>query len=314
MPHKEDSERGKDKKRHRRDESHASDAKPEEVNAIELKTVEIRLNGIKEATHRSRFVFLVMTVVASTILLTVWNNCLSWERGMAFSLNKLHESPNDPASASLRILVNEWIRSLGVSIGLLGSRVSGSDLSIIGSACLIVVMTWYFYSQRRENRAIVSLLQDCYEGYEGKRVSKTICSMVFAGIVHSLVFIDLGKGDKPVSGLERSEKQGQGKKENIFLIRSVIKALVYLPPITIFLVIITDVVSLYIDSPFRPPGSLNHNLEEFERNKAIIFDSFGGLSALYTWYLCRKSTRFSKATTNTLIEYQAFIRPLAKVR
>src|SRR5258708_40205510 len=51
---------------------------------LELKTIDLRLRGVGEATQRSRFVFLVMTIAAVTILVSLWNSTLAWDRGLAF--------------------------------------------------------------------------------------------------------------------------------------------------------------------------------------------------------------------------------------
>lgn len=288
------------------------------VDAVELKTVEMRLQGIKEATHRSRFVFLVMTILASAIFITVWNGSFSWEKGLADKARKAASQQSDKTQGQqsekedivIKPVISEWVRGLGISIALLGTRVSVNDLSLIGSASLIVVMTWYFYSQRRENRAIVSLLQDCVKGYKQEQISKDVCYMVFAGIVHSLVFIDLGKGDEPLDGLVSKETEQGVDEDKTFLIRGVVRALVYLAPATIIWIVLTDIWTLYFHSPLRDPNlSLWATLDISETIRVFIFDAVAISSAIYTGYLCRKSTKFSRATANTLIAYQGFLKP-----
>lgn len=276
-----------------------------DAHAINLKTIELRLSGIKDSTHRSRFIFIIMTIVASAILITLWNSTLSWDSGLA-SLPKIDSTDvsQQRVSSNRDIVISEWMKNLIISVGLLGIRVSGTDLAVIGSASLIVIMTWYFYSQRRENRAIVTLLRDCVKGYGNQPFSKDICYMVFQGIVHSIVFIDLGKGDAPLSGLGSKEDE----EKSTFLIRRVVQALVYLPPITILLIVASDVLSLYNPSPIRlVAGPLWFSLTTSERITAVVFDLIGILSALYTGYLCHQSTRFSKATADTLKEYESFL-------
>lgn len=279
-----------------------------EVDAVKLKTIELRLNGVKESTQRSRFIFIIMTIVACAILITLWNASLSWDTVYP-SLDKVPTSEEDLAKQRIGsnrdLVIVEWVKNLVISVGLLGIRVSGSDLSVIGSASLIVVMTWYFYSQRRENRAIVNLLRFCVREYDAGRLTKDMCYMVFQGIVHSIVFIDLGKGDVPLSGIDDDKVSDK----NTFLIRRVVTALVYLPPITILLIIASDIWSLTLPSPIREITiPLWNSLQNSARATVVIFELIALSSAVYTWYLCRSSARFSKATAVTLKEYERFLR------
>jgi hypothetical protein len=279
-----------------------------EVDAVELKTIEIRLNGVKESTQRSRFIFIVMTIVACAILITLWNSTLSWDTGYA-SLSKVPSAEENllkqRIGSNRDLVITEWVKNLVISVGLLGIRVSGTDLAVIGSASLIVVMTWYFYSQRRENRAIVSLLRDCVKGYETKQLNEDVCYMVFQGIVHSIVFIDLGRGDGPLSGVEDEPES----EKHTFLVRKVVKALVYIPPVTILLIIASDIWSLSMPSPIREvTGPLWNSLNLIDRATVFAFELIALLSVIYTAYLCYLSSEFSKATADTLKEYEEFIK------
>jgi hypothetical protein len=212
--------------------TYTDDLQHVEVNQIELKTIETRLNGIRDATKRSRFVFIIMTIASAAILITVWNASLSWDSGIA----SLREAPKaeakdhapeassiEPTSTTAlggqakandplkQTIVNEWMRNQLISIGILGIRVHGTDLSVIGSVGLIVIMTWYFYSQRRENRAIVKLLRHCIKEYKAGRIGRDVCSMVFHGIIDSTVFLDVIKGDAPLHGLGEDAEKNNDK-------------------------------------------------------------------------------------------------------
>lgn len=331
-----------------------------EANHIELKTIETRLNGIREATKRSRYVFILMTIAAAAILITLWNASLSWDSGIA----SLHESPKaktgdqargtsssepSPAGASeeqaktsdplRQTIVTEWMRNQLISIGILGIRIHGTDLAVIGSVGLIVIMTWYFYSQRRENRAIVKLLRHCIKEYKAGRIGRDVCSMVFHGIIDSTVFLDVIKGDAPLRGLRDEDTEKNNDKDSgeytsgvnkrsttpsflkvmvvslvrailrLASIKTVLRVLVYLPPLTIMAVIWSDVASLTKPSPIRPSGvPLWYALTDDERLKVKVFETVACLSVVYTSYLCWRSTRFSKATTDTLQSYMKFLR------
>jgi hypothetical protein len=252
-----------------------------------------------------------MTIVTSAILITLWNGLLSWTLVHA-------RKPREEASfKNIRILnnqdelVNEWIKNRTISIDLLGIRVGGSDLAVIGSVGLIVIMAWYFFSQRRENRAIVSLLRDCADGFKEKRITKDVCSMVYQGVVHNLVFIDIGKGDEPWSGLEREDEKVKPRSK--LLIRKILRVLVYLPPFTIAMIIASDIFSLFAVSVFRmssqPLWRILWEEQRFGQTARVVgFELIAIASAIYTWNLCKKSRKFSNGTANSLRDFDEVIR------
>src|SRR5260370_22142672 len=152
-------------------------------DAVELKPIELRLNAGRDATQRSRFVFIVMTIMTATILISLWNAMLSWDRGMAFEPRPQPSSVNAntqdlPASlvkANQETVTAEWLKNLVVSVGLLGIRISTNDLAVVGSVSLIVIMVWFFFSQRRVNRAIVGLLRDCNDKFTRGQSGSDVC-------------------------------------------------------------------------------------------------------------------------------------------
>ena len=274
-----------------------------EVDAVELRGIELRLSGVKDATQRSRFVFVVMTIVAATILMGLWNSLLAWDREMAFYESK---DPSSLVAENQKIVRTEWLKNLNISVGLLGIRVGPYDLAVIGSSSLIVVMFWFFFSQRRENRAIVGLLRYCKTGYDQKELSQEVCNWVYAGIVQSIVFIDMGGGDRPIEGLEVDESH---PLPNVS-IRRILTALVYLPPITIGLIIIADMFSLIIPSYQRDSEqALWRTMLDGQHTwaviKIVVFELFAIWACHYTWRLCRKCREFSKATAKTIKDYKS---------
>jgi hypothetical protein len=277
-----------------------------EVDAIELKTIEMRINGVKDATYRSRFIFIIMTIAASAIFICQWNLILSWERGVAFE----KDNPDTVIAGNQKTARDEWIKNMTISVGLLGIRISTTDLSIIGSASLTIIMVWFFFSQRRENRAIVGLLRHCNKGFVDKRLSKDICSLAYEGIVQSIIFIDMGGGDKPISGIVSNDDNAQ----STFFIRTILKGLIYLPPVTILITIISDIYSLFIPSHLRGVGiELWRILFNGEHNwsivKIAVFDIFALLCCIYTWFLCRNIREFSKANAKTIKDFKAKLLP-----
>jgi hypothetical protein len=297
----------------------------EEADKVELKTIEIRLSGIKDSTHRSRFVFIIMTIMAAAILISLWNGMLSWDRGMAFEERTLEEGKVTQLIIDNRTTVtNEWLKNLVISVGLLGIRISLTDLAVIGSASLIIIMVWFFFSQRRENRAIVGLLRYCSDKFKSGELSKEVCNLVYEGVVQSIVFIDMGGGDQPIKGLvagdsgptsqptETSTSLSDSKAPPKLFVRRILKGLVFLPPVTILMIFISDISSLFIPSYLRDNHKLlcqilfdgEHNIAVV---KIILFDLFALISCRYTWYLCRRCREFSEATSETIQEYNATV-------
>ncbi|HEY0427695.1 MAG TPA: hypothetical protein VGC76_07920 [Pyrinomonadaceae bacterium] len=245
-----------------------------------------------------------MTIATATILITLWNSILSWDRGMAFE----KRSAVEYIAENQRNATSEWIKNMTVSVGLLGIRISSTDLAVIGSASLLIIMVWFFFSQRRENRAIVSLLRYCFEGLKNKELSKDVCELVYEGTVQSIVFIDMGGGDKPIEGLVPTDEKAQ----STFFIRTILKGLIFLPPFTIFMIVVSDIASLFFASYLRDSQKMLYEIlfdgtHTIPVTKIVIYDLFALLTCVYTWFLCKKCRNFSKATADTIKVYKTEI-------
>ncbi|HQU83101.1 MAG TPA: hypothetical protein PKY59_08260 [Pyrinomonadaceae bacterium] len=289
----------------------------EKIDKVELKAIEIRLDGVKEATRRSRFVFIVMTIVASAILFSLWNSYLSWDRSIAYLPRFISNEKDSRATYNQDLVKGQWIQNQVVSNGVLGIRVSSYDLSVVGSACLIVIMVWYFFSQRRENKTIVSLLRDVYKEYELKIIDKKVCETVYHGIAQSLVFINTGDGDEPLGGLLQQKQLTQEENFRIRLIkkiplRTLLSYLVYLPPFTIGAIIFADIISLLIPSPLRECESIlivclfqGKTIDIIvDLIKIVFFESIALLAFSYTRGVCDVCINFSRFTRETLDEFK----------
>jgi len=267
---------------------------------VVLKTIELRLAAVREATQRSRFVFVVMTIMTSTILIGLWNAVLSWDRGMAFRAQS-----NGVVGKNQEFVAGEWFKNLFVSVAVLGIRISTNDLAVIGSVSLVVIMVWFFFSQRRENRAIVSLLRDCGKKAENGELDKDACELVYEGIVQSIVFSDLGGGDKPIKGLTETPLSSERDR----LVRRLLDVLMFLPPITILMILTADLSSIFVTSYLRDDDRvlwkvLYENRLFLEIGKIIVFECIAVFAMLYTWRLCNACIDFALATSETIREFQ----------
>lgn len=288
------------------------------IDSVILKTIETRIDGVRNATHRSRFVFIVITIISCAILITLWNASLSWDSSYP-SLPK-NPNPTDPSQSRIEFnkdeLLKEWIKNQTISVGLLGIRISQTDLAVIGTGSLVVAMTWFFFCIRRENRAIVTLLQDIHEDYKKGRVSRDVCRMVYYGIVQSIIFIDMGGGDDPEGGIKRGAvTRAYIKKYSIkyviknLRIRLVMRHIFFLPPLAIFLVTILDLKSLFQSSPIRECQEalvkcLWHGTDPYlDIGKIVVFELAALLGIYYIWRICNICREFSRITGATIEEF-----------
>ena len=276
-----------------------------EIDPVVLKTIEYRIDAIKEATSRSRAVFLIMTVVCAMILFGLWNALLSWERGYS----TMDKSSQPKVEENQKKATEEWIKNLYVSAGIFGIRVSVNDLAVIGSLSLVVIMVWFFFVQRRENRAIVSLLQYCCaDGAKNaaRQLNDRVFELVHEGIVQSIVFIDMGGGDKPIMGLQI--KNGGSAESNKFT-RFILLLLTYLPPFTIAMIVAADLSSLFIQSYIRDDfvslwTLLQKEFRPVEIAKIVAYETVALLCFAYTGSLCYKCREFSEATAETIKDFK----------
>jgi hypothetical protein len=311
------------------------------MDDIQLETIKLRLEGIRQSIARSRTTFLISTIMSVAIFVTAWNAYLSWDSGFVMQpywsedtlftederinrlkdlqekaridINKLKEAGVDTALLENKIdpnnltgvtdyaqqqLVAEWVKNQIITVSLLGIRVSVSDLPVIGSLSLVIISIWFFYSVRRENRAIGTLLRDAYRLKDWH-----VRYMVYQGIVHNLVLIELGRGTKPIYDFKKEESDDI---KHLPIVTGALKVLFYLPPLSILFVVIMDVLTLfYFAAPFRPSHkSLAGIIPPGVWIKVIAMESIAIALLLLTAFLCQKIRGFINATEALLKNYR----------
>lgn len=98
-----------------------------------------------------------------------------------------------------KVLVSEWVKNSVVSVGLLGIRVGTNDLAVVGGSALLIITMWFVFNARRDNRSVWSLFRDLHSGdydWETKY-------MAYQVVEQSMIFLDTGKGDDPVSNIAK---------------------------------------------------------------------------------------------------------------
>lgn len=292
------------------------------MNEIELLTIQLRLEGVRQAITRSRFTLLVAIIASVAIIITAWNSYLSWDTGFARLPHWSHDKSftpeqrekritNDPEKADIKPekitevtdfaqqqLISEWVKNHIISVGLLGIRVSVNDLPVLGGLSLFIISVWFFFAVRRENRAIGTLLRDAY-----RLKDRNARYMVYQGIVHHLVLIDIGRGDEPIEDFEKEESD---EIHNIPFVRKALKVIFYLPPLSIFFVILMDILTLFLlPAPFRPSHEpLRHVLDTYDWIEVGVMESLAFILMIMTFILCRRVMRFIEATGRLLSKYR----------
>ena len=153
-----------------------------------------RIEGAQEAIKRSRWVFLILTVISLALLITAWNAYFSWTREIP-----LHNQswPDDAVvTHAQEHLIEEWVKSQMIDIPVLGIHIGMSDAAPLGGLGVFILAIWLYYSTRRENRTIGELLIDTL------KESPDVRSRIFHAIASYLVFLTIAKTDDPISSLK----------------------------------------------------------------------------------------------------------------
>ncbi len=278
-----------------------------DTNVDELTALKFRIEGTREAQRRSRIAFLVSTIVSLSIIVVCWNAYGSWYR--AFALKKTF-STNEVVRYNQEALLQEWIKTRGIDIPLLGIRAGASDVGLLGSISLLVISLWFFYSMRRENHTIALLL------IETKDKCKEIREVVYHGIIDYLVFTSLTKHDDPISDLYGSPR----RQRRVPFVRPALRILIYLPVISLSCVILFDLLTIkYIDSPFRDPpttlagqvapskssgSTIEASHEPGETTKAAVIIGFALVLTTMVGSLCSRIVKYEVATARIPKTYQ----------
>ncbi|MDQ3816574.1 MAG: hypothetical protein M3362_02645 [Acidobacteriota bacterium] len=275
-------------------------------------TLQLRLEAAKEAQKRARGVFLVSTIVSLVIIIATWNASFSWIRN--FVIEKpdwakppaISPNPTDsipprytgtlaPTAEAQRQLVIDWVRSQTITITPLGINLSVSDLSVLGSLSLFFVSVWFYFSLKRENRVIGSLLRIT------KNEPSQIRNMIFTGVVSHVVFADIGKSSHPIDHLDAPIRKGHGQP----FTKLTVKILFFLPLVAFAMIILTDVLSLfYLSAPFRDSHQpVWDDLPRFYKAQAVIMELIAIFIGTLTGVICWRILCFYSATEHILRQY-----------
>lgn len=291
------------------------------MKEIELETIKLRFDGVRQAIARSRFTFLVSIIASVAILVTVWNARMSPDSGFArqpyWSYDRRFNPELQKAIAQRQIspekvtevtdqvqqqVVSEWVKNQIVSVGLLGIRISVADFAVLGSLSLLIASTWFFFSVRSENLTVGNLLTHAYQFPDWDDQY-----LVFQGIVNYVVFSDVGRGDRPIKDFENVQP---AELKNVPLVRGAIKFLIYLSPVTIVIIVLADLYILFRGpSAFMPSHvPLWNVLDKTDIAWLLGGDVFALVLAFCAFYICRKIVVFADANSELLHGFRRHLK------
>jgi hypothetical protein len=262
------------------------------LSGDDLAVIQVRIQGCVEAVKRSRFAFLVSTIASLAIFITEWNAYLSWYRH--FPLSESFPN-NDVTREAFKDVLHQFVESRVITVSLLGIHVGVSDMAVLGSLTLLICSIGLFFSIRRHNHSVGSLLRDTQD------ISQSTIRLVFYGVSSSLVFTTITAYDEAIATLRKDPSNREAK-----LSRSAVTALFYLPAIVIGLTIVADVLSVYL---FKAVFSFPHEPLGFgsfppvRKIQFIVMELIAVAIGIPTFFLCRKIIEFEQSTATVLREY-----------
>jgi hypothetical protein len=262
----------------------------------ELTVIQVRIQGASEAVKRARFAFLVSTVASLAIFITEWNAYLSWYRH--FPLSPAFPA-NEVTREAFKYVLQQFVEDRVITVSLLGIRVGVSDMAVLGSLTLLICSIWLFFSIRRHNHSVGSLLRDT------KSLAPVVRRLVYYGASSSLVFTTVTAYDAAISSLEAEHSTREAK-----LTRVVVTVLFYLPAVVIALTIMADLLSVFFLNavftfPHAPLGFRDATLGRKVQFVAMELAAVG--IGVPTFFLCRKIIDFEQSTGAVLREYAQLI-------
>jgi hypothetical protein len=271
------------------------------MEELKKTTLNSRLKAITEAQNRARFAFFISTLASGIVLAALWNTYLSWDRQWA----DVQYRPSGWGQEQLiSQQIKSWMENQLVGVPLLGIHLSASDAAVLGSIALLILSFYYCMCMRRENHEIGSLLKDI------KNENDEVRRLVFFKIRSFMVFNSISDNDAPIRGRKSSTstaKRGfrtiltkmRRPGKPILFSRVGFKLLIYLPALTVLLIICSDIYfSLWFVSPWRHnvSNSVWSNLSATFKVQLVLMDTIAILLGLLIFDFCMHSSDYHQGT------------------
>jgi hypothetical protein len=255
-----------------------------------------RIEGAQEAIKRAPTVFLILTIVSLSILITAWNAYFSWDREMALGLSEWAKNDAVTQLAQQR-LVEGWVKNQTIDVSLLGIHISVSDIAPLGGLALFILSIWFFFSARRENHTIALLLRDT------KNESDDVRTTIFHSVVSYLVFLTIRPTDDPIDDLEEKA----ATRGHMVALRAVVGILFFLPSFCILAAIACDALSIFVfPAPFREGHQPLAKAVDISFGQWALWGGIEGFAlalAFGTFFLSWRALKFESATGRILKQY-----------
>jgi hypothetical protein len=298
----------------------------------------VRIEAARDALSRTRYAFVVSTIISVAIIVAEYNSTFAWygqflasdESATATGQTdgqpgkigppagatannqaradgkKPEDKPRQtvdraPKQIAHETIIQEFIKSNRMSVSLLGVNFGMSDAPILGSISLAIISLWFYYCIRRENHLIAGILRDA------QTAEKLIQQRTFYGITGYLVFSTLTHGDEPITALD------QPISYKPFFLRPYIRIVIYLPAIAIAFIVVSDLLSLIMPPLVRDETDKYPNLLQTLYYgsdprwwwQLVFMEVFAFFSFALTFNVCMLVSDFDKATTHILKRFQS---------
>jgi len=236
---------------------------------LEMKAL---LDAATDAIRRARWVFMGINVAGILILGAEFNAMVPWVR------YPLHRC-NTPVY--IHQLLQQFIYNdlYVVTVPLLGIKFSVFDLSVIGSTAMALLATWFFYSVRRENRSLGTLVR---RATAALTEDPSLSRYLYYGVAHHFVFTTITESDVPA-----------GQKPRV-MPRTAVRILWYMPFWVPLAVIVVDLASIFLPHLMAIDRATTL-ADQFSVNEwvEVCIRTFYCLAlAFFCWKQCRDCARF----------------------
>jgi hypothetical protein len=257
---------------------------------LDRDAIRLRIEATKDATSRSRFALLASTIAALSLLIAEFNAYISWNRD--FALASVFSAPDTPTGMAQRKLLDDWVSSTSMNVSFLGIHLNASDATILGGTALFFLTLWFFYSMRRENRLVGTLLRSTRDA------TYDLMDVVYSGIVSYMVFTAVRPGKPAIDTLE----QDLPKESRKTWLKGV-QLLFWLPIVAIAMSLFFDFMSiLALAAPFRD-GHEIPSPHGWDLVKFVVYSLVGLACLVATLTNSVRIHRLDKATGTVLRTY-----------
>lgn len=217
--------------------------------AHQIEIVKLRLDAVRDASKRCRWLLAAITFAAMIQIAAIWNMYFSWTRNFALEPKLIAKSGTIERVLQERLL-QSWVESTYLSVPILGIRISVSDASVVGSTAMIILAVWFYYAIRRENHVIGDILAD------SGPLDNDMFELAFSGVWATQVFATVTKRDEKIRTMEQARGALSPTDATptwfVRLFRAAMKSIFFLPVFAVASVLVADVASIFlIRAPFR---------------------------------------------------------------